>query len=455
MPEIKEVSELREWERISAHSHIQGLGLRNGKAALCADGMVGQEEAREAAGIVVKLVKEGKFAGRAILFAGPPGTGKTALALAIAKELGKGVPFVPLAASEIYSTEMKKTEFLTQTLRKAIGIRIRELRKVYEGVVRSVDIKTETHPYNPYQQIPASATISIATDKEEKKLSMDQDFAIQFTQQGIAEGDVIQIDVDGARVVKLGKSKEYAEKEKLDLSAAKLIPTPTGSVFKNKEFVYTLSLHQMDMINARRAGGGDIFSLFFGGSREKEIDSELRRAIDENARDMVKEGKAEILPGVVFIDECSLLDIETYAFLNRAMEQDLAPIIIFATNRGITEIRGTTIKEPHGMPLDLLDRTLIINTKPYSAEAIEKILQERAKAEKTELEKEALEFLTKLGAETSLRHCIQLLAPSKEIAKQSKREKIKKSDVEKASKLFVDVKQSVSYLQNMEKRMLK
>jgi DNA helicase TIP49 (TBP-interacting protein) len=48
-----------------------------------------------------------------------------------------------------------------------------------------------------------------------------------------------------------------------------------------------------------------------------------------------------------------------------------------------------------------------------------------------------------------------LLAPSKEIAKQSKREKIKKSDVEKASKLFVDVKQSVSYLQNMEKRMLK
>ena len=453
MTEIYEVSELKEWERVSAHSHIQGLGLKNGKALPEADGMIGQEEAREAAGIVVKLVKEGKFAGRSILLAGPPGTGKTALALAVAKELGKDVPFVPVTASEIYSMEMKKTEFLTQTLRKAIGVRIREVRKVYEGLVKNIDIKTEPYPYNPYQQIPVSATVTIATDKEEKKLSMDQEFALQFTQQGISEGDVVQIDADGGRVIKIGKARDYAKKEKLDLSAAKFVPTPTGEVFKNKEFVYTLSLHQMDMIHAKQSSG-DIFSLFFG-EREKEIDSELRKAIDENVRKMVKEGKAEMLPGVVFIDECSLLDIETFAFLNRAMEQDLAPIIIFATNRGVTEIRGTTIKAPHGMPLDLLDRILIINTKPYSGEAIRKIIEERAKTEKINLEEKALEFLTRLGEETSLRHSIQLLAPAKEIAKSGKKEKITEKDVKRAAKLFVDVRQSVNYLSEIENRMLK
>lgn len=452
MPGIKEIPELKEWERVSAHSHIQGLGLKDGKALHSADGMIGQEEAREAAGIIVNLVKEGKFAGRAILIAGPPGTGKTALALAISKELGEGVPFVPFAASEIYSTEMKKTEFLTQTLRKAIGVRIREMRKVYEGVVKNLNIKMEPHPYNPYQQIPSSATVKIATDKEEKTLSMDQDFALQFLQQGITEGDVIQIDVDGARVVKLGKCSEYAEKEKLDLSSAKLIPTPTGTVFRNREFVYTLTLHQMDMINSRNRG--DIFSLFFG-SREREIDNELRKAIDENVKEMVKEGKAEILPGVVFIDECSLLDIETFAFLNRAMEQELAPIIIFATNRGITEIRGTKIKAPHGIPIDLLDRVLIINTKKYDAKSIRKIIEERAKVEKIKIEKDALEFLTELGTKTSLRHCIQLLAPSKEIAKQNGREKISLEDVKRASKLFVDVKESVEYLKRVEEEMLK
>jgi len=103
MPEIREVPEsLREWERVAAHSHIQGLGLEGLKAKPVADGLVGQIEAREAAGLVVRLIKEGKFAGRAILLAGPPGTGKSALAMAIAKELGRDVPFVPLAASEIF-----------------------------------------------------------------------------------------------------------------------------------------------------------------------------------------------------------------------------------------------------------------------------------------------------------------------------------------------------------------
>ena len=34
-----------------------------------------------------------------------------------------------------------------------------------------------------------------------------------------------------------------------------------------------------------------------------------------------------------------------------------------ATNRGITKIRGTEYMSPHGIPIDLLDRLLIIHTK--------------------------------------------------------------------------------------------
>ncbi len=44
-------------------------------------GMVGQGPARRAAGIVLEMVKEGKIAGRAVLIAGQPGTGKTAIAM--------------------------------------------------------------------------------------------------------------------------------------------------------------------------------------------------------------------------------------------------------------------------------------------------------------------------------------------------------------------------------------
>lgn len=45
----------------------------------------------QAAGIVLDLIKSKKMAGRALLLAGPPGTGKTAIALAIAQDLGNKV----------------------------------------------------------------------------------------------------------------------------------------------------------------------------------------------------------------------------------------------------------------------------------------------------------------------------------------------------------------------------
>lgn len=60
----------------------------NGKSIPMAAGFVGQVMAREAAGLVVDMIRQKKMAGRALLFAGPPGTGKTALALGISHELG-------------------------------------------------------------------------------------------------------------------------------------------------------------------------------------------------------------------------------------------------------------------------------------------------------------------------------------------------------------------------------
>ena len=56
--------------------------------------MVGQAKARKAAGMILKMVQEGRIAGRAMLFAGPPSTGKTAIALGNYLPL----PFIPTQA---------------------------------------------------------------------------------------------------------------------------------------------------------------------------------------------------------------------------------------------------------------------------------------------------------------------------------------------------------------------
>lgn len=69
-----------------------------------------------------------------------------------------------------------------------------------------------------------------------------------------------------------------------------------------------------------------------------------------------------------------MLDIECFTYLNRALESTLSPIIVFATNRGISTIRGTNICSPHGMPVDLIDRLVIVRTLPYSVEEIAKVL---------------------------------------------------------------------------------
>ena len=86
------------------------------------------------------MIKEGKIAGRAILLGGQPGTGKTAIAMGMAKTLGEDVPFTMLAGSEIFSLEMSKTEALTQAFRRSIGIRIKEESEIVEGEVVEIEI---------------------------------------------------------------------------------------------------------------------------------------------------------------------------------------------------------------------------------------------------------------------------------------------------------------------------
>jgi RuvB-like protein 2 len=128
-----------------------------------------------------------------------------------------------------------------------------------------------------------------------------------------------------------------------------------------------------------------------------EIRSEVREQIDSKVAKWREEGKTEIIPGVLFIDEVHMLDIECFSYLNRALDNEMAPILIVATNRGITRIRGTNYKSPHGIPIDLLDRLLIISTTPYTEDELRKILDIRCEEEDVEMSEDARELLTKIA----------------------------------------------------------
>lgn len=130
--------------------------------------MIGQGKARKAAGVILKMVQEGRIAGRSILIAGPPSTGKTAIAMGELLDIGhdpqandshgadarqrcavrhvdrvRGVlPGGELLSSlvDFSSWQISKTESLTQAFRRSIGVRIKEETELIEGEVVEIQV---------------------------------------------------------------------------------------------------------------------------------------------------------------------------------------------------------------------------------------------------------------------------------------------------------------------------
>lgn len=448
---IEEVKSTTKTQRIASHSHIKGLGLdENGFAHQMASGLVGQETAREASGVVVELIKSKKMAGRAILLAGPPGTGKTALALAVAQELGPKVPFCPMVGSEVYSTEIKKTEVLMENFRRAIGLRIKETKEVYEGEVTELTPCETENPMGGYGKTVSHVVIGLKTAKGTKQLKLDPSIYESLQKEKVEVGDVIYIEANSGAVKRQGRSDTFATE--FDLEAEEYVPLPKGDVHKKKEIVQDVTLHDLDVANARPQGGQDILSMMGQLMKPKktEITDKLRKEINKVVNKYIDQGIAELVPGVLFIDEVHMLDIECFTYLHRALESTISPIVIFATNRGSCTIRGTEIVSPHGMPLDLLDRVMIIRTLPYSPEEMVQILKIRAQVEGIQADDDSLAHLGDLGTKTTLRYAVQLLTPSNLLARINGREGINKQDVEEINELFFDAKSSAKLLAEQE-----
>ncbi|KAJ7897351.1 DNA helicase [Mycena olivaceomarginata] len=412
-------------ERIGAHSHIRGLGLDDRlEPRANSQGMVGQAKARKAAGMILKMVQEGRIAGRAMLFAGPPSTGKTAIALGMAQTLGPDVPFTMIAASEVFSLSMSKTEALTQAFRRSIGVRIKEETELIEGEVVEIQIDRSL------TGATKTGKLTIKTTDMETIYDLGTKMIDALSKEKILAGDVVAIDKTSGKISKLGRS--FARSRDYDAMGCryKFVQCPEGEIQKRKEVGF--------------------LALFAGDTGE--IKPELRNQINTKVAEWREEGKAEIIPGVLFIDEVHMLDIECFSFLNRALENELAPLVIMASNRGMARIRGTKFRSPHGLPVDLLDRVLIVSTKPYLEADIAQIIQIRCQEEDVVLTPDAGGVLTQMALETTLRYALNLISCAQVIARKRKARagEVDVEDLRKAYKYFMDEKRSVQWLKEQQ-----
>jgi len=267
----------------------------------------------------------------------------------------------------------------------------------------------------------------------------------QLAKEKVTAGDVIAIDKTTGKVSKLGRS--FARSRDYDAMGAdtKFIQCPDGEIQKRREVVHTVSLHEIDVINSRTQG---FLALFAGDTGE--IKPELRNQINTKVAEWREEGKAEIIPGVLFIDEVHMLDIECFSFLNRALENELAPLVIMASNRGMARIRGTKFRSPHGLPVDLLDRVLIVSTKPYLEADIQEIIKIRCEEEDVTLSSEALGVLCSMAMSTSLRYSLNLISCGQVLARKRMSEKVDVEDLRRAYSYFLDEKRSVQWLKEQQ-----
>jgi RuvB-like protein 2 len=270
-----------------------------------------------------------------------------------------------------------------------------------------------------------------------------------MTKERVMAGDVVSIDKSSGKITKLGRS--YARSRDYDAMGAdtKFVQCPDGELQVRKEIVHTVSLHEIDVINSRTQG---FLALFSGDTGE--IRSEVRDQINTKVAEWKEEGKAEIIPGVLFIDEVHMLDIECFSYINRALEAELAPIVIMASNRGHTRIRGTSYRSPHGLPLDFLDRVVIVSTQAYTADEIRQILAIRAQEEEIDVSPDALALLTKIGQESGLRYASNIITTSHLLSEKRKGKEVSIDDVQRSYRLFYDPIRSVKFVNEFETRFI-
>lgn len=192
---------------------------------------------------------------------------------------------------------------MTIWLTEKLGLRVRETKEVYEGEVTELTPEEAENPLGGYGKTISHLLIGLKSYKGTKKLRLDPSIYEAIQKERVTIGDVIYIEANTGACKRVGRSDAYATE--FDLEAEEYVPIPKGEVHKKKEIVQDVTLHDLDIANARPQGGQDIMSMMGQLMKPKktEITDKLREEINKVVSRYIDQGVAELVPGVLFIDE--------------------------------------------------------------------------------------------------------------------------------------------------------
>ena len=158
-------------------------------------------------------------------------------------------------------------------------------------------------PLGGYGKTVAHVIIGLKTTKGTKQLKLDPSIYEAIQKEKVTPGDVIYIEANSGAVKRVGRSDAFATE--FDLEAEEYVPLPKGDVHKRKEVVQDVTLHDLDLANAKPQGGQDLVSMLGPMMKPKktEITEKLRAEINKVVNKYIDQGIAELVPGVLFVDE--------------------------------------------------------------------------------------------------------------------------------------------------------
>lgn len=110
-----------------------------------------------------------------------------------------------------------------------------------------------------YGKTVSHVVIGLRTVKGTKQLKLDPSIYETLQKEKVEIGDVIYVEANSGAVKRQGRCDTYATE--YDLETEEYVPLPKGEVHKKKEVVQDVTLHDLDVANARPQGGQDILSI--------------------------------------------------------------------------------------------------------------------------------------------------------------------------------------------------
>nr|UXY87093.1 RuvB-like protein 1 [Cryptomonas sp.] len=380
--------------KITWHSHIKGFDLKcTDFSGFLNSGLVGQTDARLSIHIVMDLIRKNRTSGQVFLITGGSGSGKTAIGLALGKQLGTSIPFSLVNGSEFCFLNSKKTNQLIQKFRKAIGLRIVENIEFYEGEVFEIDSSLKNkREFDIY----SSLIIGLRTSEGSLRIKLHDSLSEKFLQSKIKIGDIVYIEPKKCAIKIIGRSSSfYKEDEIIDCN---FISIPTGKVFKQKSLVQDITFNDLDMVNIQH------FDNSF--SRTDDVSDYLRQEVDKLVSTYLESKKACLIHGVLFIDEAHTLGFDSFCFLTKLLDLKFSPLILLSTNRTtLIDLKNLWNSD---LPLSFLDRCLTIRTKLYRKDEMAQIVTLKAKDNGIILSGRSIVNFSKISDSTSLRFSILL-----------------------------------------------